>query len=237
MKKVLVTGASGDIGREICVCLSEAGYSVIAQYNKNNDGIKKTMSLLKTTDGLHHESLQIDLNNYSDMQTKIKDLDIDILINNAGIVVNNMLPIMDYQSIEQLIRINLLAPILLTQEILKNMIYKKSGIIINVSSISGQLGNAGQTVYSATKAGLIGLTKSLAKEYGARGIRSNCVSPGFIESDMTKNLNVSEIIKNIPMGRFGTPREIAEVVAFLSGEKSKYINGEVISINGGIIVN
>lgn len=237
MKKVLVTGASGDIGREICICLSEAGYSVVAQYNSNKEGINKTMSLLKKIDGFMHESLQIDLNNYLEVQTKVKDLDVDALINNAGVVVNNLLPIMDYQSIEALIRINLLAPILLTQEILKNMIYKKSGVIINVSSISGQLGNAGQTVYSATKAGLIGLTKSLAKEYGARGIRTNCVSPGFIESDMTKGLNYNEIIKNIPMGRFGTPREIAEVVAFLVDEKSKYINGEVISINGGIIVN
>lgn len=237
MKKVLVTGASGDIGREICICLSEAGYSVVAQYNSNKDGINKTMSLLKKIDGSLHESLQIDLNNYLEVQTKVKDLDVDALVNNAGVVVNNLLPIMDYQSIEALIRINLLAPILLTQEILKNMIYKKSGVIINVSSISGQLGNAGQTVYSATKAGLIGLTKSLAKEYGARGIRTNCVSPGFIESDMTKGLNYNEIIKNIPMGRFGTPREIAEVVAFLIDEKSKYINGEVISINGGIIVN
>ena len=237
-KVVLVTGASGGIGSAISnVFASKEDYElIIAGTNK------KKLTNLK--DQLQNESIRILEANLSDFDNFIYELnkinlDVDVLVNNAGINRDNLLLRMSDEDLFQVININLISTIKLTKFLVKNMIKKRFGRIISISSIVGVTGNAGQSNYSSSKAGIIAFSKSLAQEVASRGITVNTISPGYIKSPMTDNLNENiqkNILAKIPCARFGTPEDISNVVEFLSNDEANYITGNNIHVNGGMLM-
>lgn len=224
-KVAIITGASGGIGRAIAKELLEEGCTVIGfNYTPSNEGIEYI----------------VDITNREAVESAVKDViskygRIDILINNAGITKDNLLYRMSYEDWDQVINTNLTGAFNMTKACIREIV-KNEGVIINVSSVVGLEGNIGQTNYSASKAGLIGLTKSLAKEFGRKNVRVNAIAPGFIETPMTEKLpeEVKKIaIEKISMRRFGKPEEVAKLVVFLVKDGT-YINGQVIVIDGGM---
>ena len=234
---ILVTGATGVIGNSIVKKLYENNAKIIAT-GTNQDKLNKlkekyTNIVIKKFDILNHDSIE----EFIDEINKIFKDKIDILINNAGITLDNLAIRMKKDEWDKVIDLNLTSTFLLSKYTIKKMLKNKNGKIINVTSVVGHTGNIGQSNYSTSKAGIIGLSKSLALEYGKKNIKINCISPGFIESDMTDKINDShkQVLKSrIALSRFGLPDDVSNVVVFLSSQLSDYITGETIHVNGGM---
>lgn len=236
----LVTGGSRGIGRAICIKLAQMGYHVLINYQSNENAAKETLSFIQENNG---EASLLPFN-ISDKQSIRQALEhwqsehteayIEVLINNAGIKADNLMAFMEDEQWENVIDINLNGTYWVTQALLQAMILKRKGKIINIASLSGVRGTAGQVNYSAAKAGIIAFGKALSQEVGARNITVNTVAPGFIKTDMTKSLDEKILSKEIPLRRFGTATEVAQLVGFLVSEEANYITGQVLQINGGL---
>jgi 3-oxoacyl-[acyl-carrier protein] reductase len=241
MKKyALVTGGSGGIGRAICLKLADLGYPVIINYKSSEEGARQTLEMIVSKGG-EAEILPFDVSVKEETEKALESWVIThpesyfaCLVNNAGIRRDNLMVFMNDCEWEQVMETNLNSFFIITRKLLKDMIVNKYGRIVNVVSLSGIKGLPGQTNYSAAKAGVIGATKALAQEVGRKNVTVNAVAPGFIKTDMTKDLEEKDFKALIPLNRFGEPEEVAEVVAFLASDKASYITGEVISVNGGI---
>lgn len=237
----LVTGASRGIGREIALTLGRYGATVIVNYNGSEEAAVKVVNEIIASGGKAYP-YQCNVANYEQTKEMIEEIiktnsRIDVLVNNAGITKDNLLLKMSEEEFDQVMNINLKGTFHCIKHVVRQMIKQRSGRIINISSISGVVGNAGQANYSASKAGIIGLTKSVARELAPRGITVNGIAPGFIDTEMTAVLpeQVKESILNqIPLKRFGTSSDIAELAAFLASDKSGYITGQIINVNGGM---
>jgi len=229
-KKVLVTGATGSIGKAIVEEFAKNGYFVYIHYNSNK---AKAEALLKSIDS--GEIIGFDMNHKEEIVQALEDIEVDVLVNNAGITRDSLFFFMEDKAWEDVIDTNLNAPFYITKIIAKNMIRNKSGSIVNVASISGVCGNAGQANYAASKGGIIALTKTLAIELGRYNIRVNALAPGIIESDMIENLPKKDtLIKSIPLQRFGRVDEVAKCAYFI-GHDATYVSGEVLNISGAMV--
>lgn len=239
-KLALVTGGSRGIGRATAIELAKAGYDVVINYAGNEAAAEKTVSDIKAL-GVNAESYKFDVSNQAEVEESIAKIiekygRIDILVNNAGITRDDLFIRMTEDKWQAVINTNLNSAYYVTKPVSKIMMKQRSGAIINTTSVVGIYGNAGQANYSAAKAGLIGFTKSLAKELGARGIRVNAVAPGFIATDMTKDLpNTDEMLKLIPLKRLGTSEDIATAIKFLAIDAT-YVTGQVLEVDGGLII-
>ena len=230
MKKVLVTGATGSIGEEIVKEYAKNGFFVYIHYNSNQ---QKAQNLLEEIDN-KGELISFDIKDKESIKNSLENLDVDVLINNAGIIKDNLFFFMSDDEWEDVINTNLNGNFYITKIISKNMMMNKRGSIVNIASISGVSGNAGQANYSASKGGIIALTKTLCLELGRYNIRVNALAPAIIESEMTKDIpNLKEMKKAIPLGRFGTANEVASCAYFI-GVDATYISGEVLNISGGM---
>ena len=235
----LVTGASRGIGKAIAKALSCTGRFVYLNFNSNREKAENTLKEIISHGG-KAQLLQFDVRSKEESEKAIKDIikqkgKIDILINNAGIRDDMLMVWMKQENWQNVLDINLTGFFNVTRLTVKHMLSERFGRIINISSTSGQTGQAGQINYSASKAGLIGATKALSREVAKRDITVNAVAPGYIESEMTDDLTVKEITKTIPAGRFGKPEEVAAAIIFLCSKEAGYITGQVLGINGGII--
>jgi len=236
MKKLLITGANGGIGEAVCNLLGDR-YEIFV-LGRNKSKIKELCTKYKFIKG----SFICDLNNENQITQIIKEIeknsiDFDILINNAGITNDALFLRMDLEKWQRVIDTNLKANFLLTSALSKKMIKKKWGRIINITSVVGHTGNFGQSNYSASKAGIVGMSKSIALELAKRNITVNCIAPGFIETSMTSVLSESQrksLIEKIPMGKIGSPLDVANCVEFLVSEKSEYVTGQTLHVNGGL---
>jgi 3-oxoacyl-[acyl-carrier protein] reductase len=240
MNCALVTGGSRGIGRAVCIKLAAMGYYVLVNYKGNETEAGNTMALIKANGG-NGELLQFDVAIKEEIQAKLggwmeanADKNIEVLVNNAGIKDDGLMIFMKDSQWDEVLRTSLDGFFYVTRQVLNGMLLKRYGRIINVVSLSGLKGMAGQTNYSAAKAGVIGATKALAQEVGRRGVTVNAVAPGFIKTDMTEGLDEKELAGMIPVRRFGTPEEVAHAVGFLASKEAGYITAEVLSINGGL---
>ena len=243
MKRIaLVTGASRGIGAAIAVELSKHGFLAIgtATSSQGAEIIEKNFQ----NHNLEGTGLVLNVNDNQSINNLISSItenygDIDVLVNNAGITKDTLLMRMSDDDWDSVIQTNLKSIYKLSQAVLRPMMKKRSGRIINISSVVGHMGNAGQVNYAATKAGITGFTKSLAQELGSRNVTVNCVAPGFIDTDMTKSLNndhKDKLISLIPLSRLGSPEDVAKAVCFLASDDSSYITGETIHVNGGMLM-
>ncbi len=239
MKVALVTGGSRGIGRSITCRLAEIGYHVLINFHSNQEEAGNTLTLVKEKGG-SAELLPFDVSDQAAVESTLggwidnHEETIEVLVNNAGITQDNLLMWMKTEEWTSVMNTNLNSFFFVTRLVLKNMLANKYGRIINIVSLSGQKGVPGQVNYSAAKAGIIGATKALAQEVGKRKVTVNAVAPGFIKTEMTHGMPEKELKKLIPLQRFGEPEEVANLVGFLASEKSSYITGETISINGGL---
>jgi 3-oxoacyl-[acyl-carrier protein] reductase len=240
IKYALVTGASRGIGRAIALKLATQGFSIIINYASNAEAAQNTLDEIVSAGGCA-ELLPFDVSDSKSVEDALQNWAqkheneyISVIVNNAGVRKDNLMMWMPGQDWRDVLSISLDGFFNVTQPLLKNMLVKKWGRIVNVVSLSGIKGMPGQVNYSAAKGGLIAATKALAQEVAKKRITVNAVAPGFIKSDMTADLNEAELKKMVPVGRFGNPEEVAELVAFLVSDMAGYITGEVISINGGI---
>jgi 3-oxoacyl-[acyl-carrier protein] reductase len=242
-KIAIVTGAGRGIGREIALTLAKAGATVIVNYNGSKQAADEVVSEIINNGG-YAEAIQCnvsDFNACADFTKGVLDKykRVDILVNNAGVTRDNLIMRMSEEDFDMVLDTNLKGAFNMIKHLSRNFIKQKAGKIINISSVSGVIGNAGQANYSASKAGVIGLTKSVAREFASRGINVNAVAPGFIDTDMTKNMTEdakSQINNMIPMGKMGTTSDIANLVLFLAGDNSNYITGQVICVDGGMAI-
>lgn len=242
-KVAFITGATRGIGREIAITLAKQGYDIAINYKVENEEVIKTKKEIEK-ENVKCLALQADVANFEDCEKVVEEIikqfgKIDVLVNNAGITKDGLLMRIKKEDFEQVIDVNLIGTFNITKNVISHMLKARSGRIINISSVVGVSGNAGQTNYSASKAGIIGFTKSLAKEVASRNILVNAVAPGFIETSMTDVLKEEvkqEISKNIPLKRMGTTKDVANLVKFLAGEDSSYITGQVISVDGGMLI-
>ncbi len=235
----LVTGASRGIGKAIAIALAQSNRFVYLNFASNIEKAKETLEQIEGFGG-KAKLIQFDVSDQEASEKAIKMIiskneKIDILVNNAGIMDDKLMVRMKKNNWQRVLDTNLTGFFNVTRLVVKNMLSKRNGRIINISSTSGQAGQAGQVNYSASKAGLIGATKALAREIAIRNITVNAVAPGFIETQMTHGLPIEDIVKTIPAGRFGTPQEVAAVVIFLCSKGAQYITGQVIGVNGGIL--
>lgn len=238
-KLALVTGASRGIGKACAIELAKAGYDVIINYAGNVDAANKTVEEIKAL-GVDSAAYKFDVSNPEEVNANIAEIiekygRIDVLVNNAGITRDGLFMRMSEENWNAVINTNLSSAFYVSQPVVKVMMKQRSGAIVNMASVVGVSGNAGQANYSAAKAGLIGLTKTLAKELGSRGIRVNAVAPGFINTDMTKDLDTSKFTDFIPLKRLGEPEDIAKAVKFLAVD-AQYVTGQVLEVDGGLII-
>lgn len=241
-KVAMITGATRGIGKQIALTLANEGYNIVLNYRTENDELKQLKNEIESKK-VKCLTVQGDVTNFEDCKQMIESAieefgKVDVLVNNAGITKDMLLARMKEEDFKQVIDVNLVGTFNMTKNVISYMMKARNGRIINISSVVGIAGNAGQTNYSASKAGIIGFTKSLAKEVASRNILVNAVAPGFIETNMTDVLKQEvkdEIAKNIPLKRMGTPQDVANVVKFLASEDSSYITGQVISVDGGMI--
>jgi len=237
----LVTGSSRGIGRAIALALARAGAAVAVNYRQNATPAQELVEQI-WQEGGRAEALQADVSYSFQMQAMVDEIHkglgrITILVNNAGITVDRTFAKMTRADWEEVVRVNLGGPFNAAEAVLPDMVEAKWGRIINLSSIVGQTGSFGQANYAATKAGLVGWTKTLAREYARKGITVNAVAPGYIDTDMTAAIPEpvkARITETVPVGRFGTPDEIAPAVVFLASPEARYLTGQVIAINGGL---
>jgi len=240
---IVVTGASRGIGRATAVALTEPGYDVVVNYSSNSDAAQETAALVEAKGGVPH-LCPFDIADQAAVKEAfkkaVKDYGrIDVLINNAGITRDNLLALMKPGEWDDVLNTNLKGAFLCSQAVVKPMMKQRYGRIINITSIVGTIGNPGQANYCAAKAGLIGLTRSLAREIISRNITVNAVAPGFIETDMTFQMpekTRESLLAQIPAGRYGSPEDVAAAVKFLASDAAGYITGQVIHVNGGMFM-
>ncbi len=237
----IVTGASRGIGKATALALATEGAKVVVNYASSSEAADAVVAEITQAGGdaiaLCADVSQADAVDEMVKQTKAKFGRIDILVNNAGITRDTLLLRMKLEDWQAVINLNLTGVFLCCKAVSKLMLKQRSGRIINISSVAGVMGNPGQANYSAAKAGVIGLTKTLAKEFASRGVTVNAVAPGFIETDMTEGLQAEEILKAIPLNRYGKPEEIADMIRFLAaGTASHYITGQVFNVDGGMVI-
>lgn len=242
-KVALVTGASKGIGEAIAKKLASQGAFVIVNYNGSKERAEALVAQIREQ-GADAVPYQCDVADFQAVEAMVKELisaygRIDILVNNAGITRDNLIMKMSEEDFDAVLATNLKGAFNTIRHLARQMVKQRSGKIINISSVSGVLGNAGQANYVASKAGVIGLTKSMARELASRGINVNAIAPGFVETEMTQAL--SETVREgataqIPLRRFGTPREIADVAAFLASDEASYITGQIIHVDGGMAI-
>ena len=239
VKKIFITGASGGLGRAICKKFLKQNFTLVIT-SSSNEKIEK----LKNIYGNNHFYYKVDLSDSSDLKNCLKDVvnnhkDISVIVNNAGITHDSLILRMKDDQWDKVIQTNLNSNFQIIRALLPNMLSKRFGKIIGISSIVGTTGNPGQTNYVASKSGLVGLYKSIASEVARRNINVNIISPGFISTSMTDNLNEEQkksYLSSIPMSRFGKPEDIANIVFFLSSEDSSYITGQNFHVNGGMLM-
>jgi 3-oxoacyl-[acyl-carrier protein] reductase len=240
-KVALVTGGSRGIGREIVLCLARLGARVIINYRENREAAQEVLGQVLGGNG-RAELSPFDVARQDQVEDAVKNVidqyeKIDILVNNAGITVDGLLLRQRASDWERIIDVNLRGVFHCTKAASRRMIRQRHGRIINLTSVAGQMGNVGQSVYAASKAGIVGFTKSMARELASRGITVNAVAPGFIETEMTASLDAdtrSKYLDAIPLGRFGSSDDVAQTVAFLAGPGGQYITGQTIAVNGGL---
>lgn len=242
-KNAIVTGASRGIGKEIALLLADRGAFVIVNYCGSKERAEEVVDTIKAK-GQNAVAYQCDVADYKAAEVMIRELaeeykHIDILVNNAGITRDNLIMKMSEEEFDRVMEINLKGTFNTIRHLTRLMLKQKSGKIINISSVSGVLGNAGQANYAASKAGVIGLTKSVARELAGRGINVNAIAPGYVETEMTEVLPEklkSTVTEQIPFKRFGQAKEIAEAAAFLASDQASYITGQVINVDGGLAI-
>lgn len=239
-KTAIVTGAAKGIGREIALALAREGAYVAVNYNGSAGKAEETVRKIREAGG-KAEAFRCDVSDFTASEEMVKQIlakrgQVDILVNNAGITRDGLIMRMSEEDFDRVVDVNLKGCFHMIRHLSRQFLKQKSGKIINISSISGVLGNAGQANYAASKAGIIGLTKSVSRELACKGICVNAIAPGFIHTEMTEVLSnsVKEAAqKQIPMGHFGKPEDIAELAVFLASEKADYITGQVICVDGG----
>lgn len=242
-KVALVTGGSRGIGEAIALELAKNGADIAINYRSNNEKAEKVLEGIKGF-GVKAIAIKADISKEEDVKYLIKNVEnqlgkIDILVNNAGITKDNLVMRMKEEDWQQVMDVNLKGTFLCTKSVSRPMMKARYGKIINITSVVGLIGNPGQGNYSASKAGVIGFTKSIAKELGSRGIRVNAIAPGFIDTEMTDVLSeeIKETMLNgIPLMKFGNPKDIANLVVFLASQRSDYITGQVINVDGGMVM-
>ena len=242
-KTVFVTGASRGIGKEVALKFADNGYNVVINYVSSKTNVEELKAEFESK-GVKALIMQADVTDVEAIEKLVKTAieefgSIDVLVNNAGITRDNLLMRMSEEEFDKVIQVNLKGTYIVTKAVTKYMIKKRKGSIINLASVVGVAGNAGQCNYAASKAGMIGFTKSIAKELASRNIRSNAVAPGFIETDMTAVLSdeIKENIHNqIPLKRMGTAKEVANLIYFLGSDENAYITGQVINVDGGMVM-
>ena len=238
----IVTGASRGIGKAIAIFLAKEGAEVIINYSSSLENANKVVSEI-TSFGGNAYPLQADISNETSVNELIKTVldkskTIDVLVNNAGITKDGLLMRMKTDDWQKVLDLNLSGVFYCTRAVSRQMLKQRKGRIINITSVVGLMGNPGQANYSAAKAGVVGLTQSAAKEFASRGITVNAVAPGFISTDMTKDLNSESILSAIPLGRFGNPEDVAGAVRFLASDPSAaYITGQTIQVDGGMVMS
>ena len=238
----LVTGASRGIGRAVALALGEAGAEVVVNYASSPEAAETVVSAIKDAGGQAY-ALQANVSDEDAVDGLIKTVlersgRIDVLVNNAGITRDGLLMRMKTDDWHAVINLNLSGVFLCTRAVTRPMLKQRSGRIINITSVVGLMGNAGQANYAAAKAGVVGFTRSTAKEMASRGITVNAVAPGFIATDMTKDLEAEGILSAIPLGRFGTPDQVAGTVRFLAADPAAaYITGQVLQVDGGMVMS
>lgn len=238
----LVTGGSRGIGAAISEKLGIQGYHVIVNYVSNEAKAQEVVKKIKSAGG-SAEAMRFDVSQEEEIVKAMEEISkvgtLAVLVNNAGISEDSLILRLKKDSLDRVLQTNLVSAILLCREAVKLMMKNRNGSIIQISSVVGEMGNAGQVAYSAAKAGMLGLTKSLAREVASRKIRVNAVSPGYIETDMTTELNETQksaITQRIPMGCLGSTQDVANLVGFLAGPESHYITGQIIGVNGGLYI-
>ena len=240
-KIALVTGAGRGIGREIALVLAANGATVIVNYNGSKESAEAVVAEIVQKGG-SAEAIQCNVSDFAASEAFVKQVldkykKVDILVNNAGVTRDNLIMRMTEEDYDTVLDTNLKGAFHMIRHLSRSFIKQRGGKIINISSVSGVLGNAGQANYSASKAGVIGLTKSVARELASRGVNVNAVAPGFIDTDMTKNMTEDakkEVAGMIPMGRMGSTKDIADMVLFLAGDSANYITGQVMCVDGGM---
>lgn len=240
-KVALVTGASRGIGRAVAVELAARGAMVLVNYNGSREKAEETVNLIRENGG-SAEAVCCNVSDYGACAVMVEEAvknygHVDILVNNAGITRDNLLMRMSEEEYDAVLDTNLKGAFNTIRHLSRQFLKQRSGKIINITSVSGVMGNAGQANYSASKAGIIGLTKSVARELASRGICVNAVAPGFVDTEMTRAMAEKTregVLEKIPMGRMGVPEDIAKMVAFLAGSMSDYITGQVICVDGGM---
>lgn len=236
-----MTGASRGLGRAVAVSLAkDLGLHVLINYASNQAAAQETLQTIEEAGG-SGELMPFDVADHESTKNNIeawfennKEAQLEVLVNNAGITKDNLMVFMEEEQFDQVVNISLKGMYNVTRHVLQHMVRKRYGRIINMASLSGLKGVPGQVNYSAAKGGMIAATKALSQEVAKRKITANAVAPGFITSDMTKDLDESKLKSYVPMNRFGEPEEVADLVTFLASKKAAYITGEVININGGL---
>lgn len=243
-KKALITGGSSGIGKEIALAYAKQGASVAIFAMESADVAIKEMEAVKISDDQEFYGAIVDVSDTQAVEAGIKTIletwgGVDILVNNAGITRDNLLMKLPEEDWDLVIKVNLKSVYNMCRQLIRPMIKSRSGKIINTASVIGLTGNAGQGNYAASKAGMIGFTKSLAKEVASRGICVNCIAPGFIQTRMTDKLNEAQkqaIMQSVPMARMGEPKDIANVALFLASDMSDYMTGQVLTVDGGLVM-